>query len=88
MDIASTQEPTKIGVLYDIVVDSRFWGWMGDFDGAMTMVFDDAVESGLLDRPVELLRRMVEGLPRGTWRSSSIRGANSSMRGRFWSSVR
>ena len=30
------------------------------------MVFGDALEQGLIDRPVEVVYREVEGLPKGT----------------------
>lgn len=66
MATASAQEPIKVGVLYDIVLPPPdAWDSVGDFIGSMTMAFDEAVDSGLLDRPVELVRRTVEGLPRG-----------------------
>jgi branched-chain amino acid transport system substrate-binding protein len=67
MSIASQVEPIRIGVLIDFVLPPpSHWDIREDFLAATRLTFDDAAAAGTLDRPVELVIREVEGLPRGT----------------------
>jgi ABC-type branched-subunit amino acid transport system substrate-binding protein len=56
----------KLGFLMDFEVErtSRY-SVVDDYLDALTLTFEEAVESGLLDRPVNVIRRIVEGLPKG-----------------------
>ena len=65
--IATQVAPIRIGVLIDFVLPPpSHWNVRADFLDAARITFDDATASGQLDRPVELVIREVEGLPRGT----------------------
>ena len=67
MGIATQVAPIKIGVLIDFVLPPpSHWRVRDDFLDATRLTFDDATASGRLDRPVELVIREAEGLPRGT----------------------
>jgi branched-chain amino acid transport system substrate-binding protein len=67
MSVATNAEPIKLGILSDIIIPKTpERDVMGDMTLPFELVFNDGVESGLLDRPVELVIREVEGLPRGT----------------------
>lgn len=67
MGIATQVAPIKIGVLIDFVLpEPNHWDVRSDFLDAARITFDDATATGRLDRPVELVIREVEGLPRGT----------------------
>jgi branched-chain amino acid transport system substrate-binding protein len=67
MSIATQVAPIRIGVLIDFVLpEPSHWDIRGDFLDATRLTFDDATRAGRLDRPVELVIREVEGLPRGT----------------------
>jgi hypothetical protein len=57
-------EPIRLGVLIDWTSDHP--ELKSDFVKPLELVFDDARTEGLLDRPVKVLYREVEGLPRGT----------------------
>lgn len=64
--MAAAQQGIKIGLLFDFVFPPpSSWDVKADFIGGLTLTFDEATEDGLLDRPVELVERWVEGLPRG-----------------------
>lgn len=58
--------PLKVGLLND-------YPTMGNTDNdtvaALQLVMDEALASGLLDRPVELVQRSVVGLPNGTYKA-------------------
>lgn len=65
-------DPYRLGVLQDFSVDCD--PITDQFD-AMRLAFDEAVEAGMLDRPVELVVRQQEAWPYGqfepllnTWR--------------------
>ena len=59
--------PIKVGILNDMVLpDDLAMDVRGDMRQPFELVFDDAVTEGVLDRPVELVYREVDGLPRGT----------------------
>lgn len=67
MSIARQVAPIRIGVLIDFVLpEPSHWDIREDFLAATRLTFDDATAAGTLDRPVELVIREVEGLPRGT----------------------
>ncbi len=60
-------KPIKIGVLQDAVIpgaDSRFDG-MGDWLKALELTFEESLEQGVIDRPIEMIHRKCEGLPTG-----------------------
>ncbi len=66
MSTAKAQVPIKVGVLFDMIfppVDR--WDFKNDTLDGMRMVFEEASKSGQLDRPIELIFRECEGLPRG-----------------------
>jgi branched-chain amino acid transport system substrate-binding protein len=57
-------EPIKVGFLMDMrtpIPELR-----NDMIDVVELVFDDAFRDGILDRPVKLIYRECEGLPRGT----------------------
>ena len=57
-------EPIKLGFLMDYAMpDSDI---RDDFVQPLELVFSEGLESGMIDRPVEIVYREVEGLPRGT----------------------
>ena len=64
------QRPVKVGILMDLIMPQP-----GTFDvrrdlvDGLTMGFEEARAKGILDRPVELVYREVDGLPRGDARS-------------------
>jgi len=63
----STAEPIKVGYLMDFTLPPGFPDEMkADFTQVFDIVFDEAVEQGLLDRPVQMIYREVEGLPKGS----------------------
>jgi branched-chain amino acid transport system substrate-binding protein len=51
----SSARPIKIGYLMDFLLTQPF-----------DLVFERAVEQGLIDRPIEIIYREVEGLPKGS----------------------
>jgi hypothetical protein len=58
-------EPVHVGLL----LDYPSGGGGGDLFDALRFTLDEATESGLLDRPVELVTREVLGLPNGSFRA-------------------
>src|ERR1700738_5189771 len=63
----STADPIKVGYLMDFTLPPGFPDEMkADFTQCFDVVFDEAVEQGLLDRPVQMIYREVEGLPKGS----------------------
>jgi branched-chain amino acid transport system substrate-binding protein len=68
MTLAPDVEPIKIGVLMDII--TRRAGepseTMKDLLDPFRFIFDSAVETGRLDRPIEIVYRQCQGLPRGS----------------------
>ena len=67
MAIARQAAPIKFGLLTDMVIpktpERDVWA---DMVRPFELVFRDGFEQGVLDRPVEFVKREVEGLPRGT----------------------
>ncbi len=72
MSIAGAKQSIKVGVLFDFVFPPApdEWNFERDFFDSIQLVFDDAHSSGLLDRPVEVVFRTGEGLPRGSVKSA------------------
>ena len=56
--------PLKVGLLNDYPTQA---GVDNDTVDTLRLVFDEAVASGLVDRPIELVERHVIGLPNGTY---------------------
>ena len=54
-------EPIKLGVLMDYAMPNS--DIRDDFVQPIELVFKDGLESGMIDRPVELVHREVDGLP-------------------------
>lgn len=59
-----TVAPLKVGLLNDYPTHADA---DDDTVDALTLVFDEALDSGLVDRPIELVRRNAVGLPNGTY---------------------
>jgi len=65
MDILG-HDSVIIGVLFDLVFPPPdHWDPQKDVIDGMTLAIDEGVDQGLLDRPIEFVRRDVNGLPRG-----------------------
>jgi branched-chain amino acid transport system substrate-binding protein len=67
MSYESTAEPIKVGYLMDFTLPPMFPEEMkADFTRCFDLVFEEAVESRMMDRPVQMIYREVEGLPKGS----------------------
>src|SRR6187402_3988138 len=67
MSCESTAEPVKIGYLMDFLLSEDFpQHYRDDLTIPFDMVFEDAMSRGIIDRPVEIVYREVEGLPKGS----------------------
>jgi branched-chain amino acid transport system substrate-binding protein len=67
MAYESTAEPIKIGYLMDFILSEDFPQQnRDDLTIPFDMVFEEAMGKGVIDRPVEVVYREVEGLPKGT----------------------
>ncbi len=67
MSYESTAEPIKIGYLMDFTLPPGFpEELMASFTQCFDLIFEEAVEQGLMDRPVQMIYREVEGLPKGS----------------------
>ncbi len=67
MSYESTAEPIKIGYLMDFKLPEGFpETYFQDLTQPFDLVFTQATEQGLLDRPIEIIYREVEGLPKGS----------------------
>ncbi|ORV98298.1 ABC transporter substrate-binding protein [Mycobacterium kyorinense] len=67
MSYESTAEPIKIGYLMDFRLPEGFpKSYFEDLTQPFDLVFKQAAEQGLLDRPIEIIYREVEGLPKGS----------------------
>lgn len=60
----SSVEPIKVGYLADMTVSNP--AWRDAVQRLVGLVFKEGHERGMLDRPVELVYREVEGLPKGS----------------------
>jgi ABC-type branched-subunit amino acid transport system substrate-binding protein len=65
MALMSDAEPIKLGLLMDYIGDSAAMDAHTVFSQPMDLVFREGQESGMLDRPVEIVYRAAQGLPRG-----------------------
>jgi branched-chain amino acid transport system substrate-binding protein len=67
MSYESTAEPIKIGYLMDFKLPDLYPQQMKeDLSNPFDLVFGQAVEDGLIDRPIQIIYREVEGLPKGS----------------------
>ena len=67
MSYESTAEPIKVGYLMDFTLPPGFPEELfASFTQTFDLVFAEAVEQGLMDRPVQMIYREVEGLPKGS----------------------
>ena len=63
----SHAEPIKLGILMDwMVPDDHPKERLDDFFLPFELIFKEGLESGMIDRPVELIRRESWGLPKGS----------------------
>lgn len=66
MSFARVHRPIKVGLLFDFLFPPPgTWDVGGDFVAGFSMAIDEGRARGLVDREVELVRRDVDGLPRG-----------------------
>ena len=67
MSYESTAEPIKLGYLFDFVLPDGYPTEMrADLSQSFEIVFEQGLAQGIIDRPVEIVFREVEGLPKGT----------------------
>ena len=67
MSYESTAEPIKVGYLMDFTLPPGFpEDLFASFTQTFDLIFEEAVEQGLMDRPVQMIYREVEGLPKGS----------------------
>ncbi|OBB69141.1 MULTISPECIES: ABC transporter substrate-binding protein [unclassified Mycobacterium] len=67
MSYESKTDPIKVGYLMDFTLAADFpKDLLDSFVQSLDLVFEDAVEKGLLDRSVQVIYKEVEGLPKGT----------------------
>ena len=67
MSYESVAEPIKIGYLMDFLLPEGFpETYFQDLTQPFDLVFKKAAEQGLIDRPIEIIYREVEGLPKGS----------------------
>lgn len=66
MSYESTAEPIKVGYLFDFKLPDGYPQEMrNDLTQPFDLVFNEALEQGVIDRPVRMVSREVEGLPKG-----------------------
>src|SRR3982074_3798802 len=67
MSYESSAEPIKVGYLMDFKLPPGFpEGLLSCFTRCFDLIVEEAVEQGLMDRPVQMIYREVEGLPKGS----------------------
>lgn len=67
MSYESAAEPIRLGYLFDFKLPDDFpTDARADLTQPFELVFKQGREQGLIDRPVEIIFREVEGLPKGT----------------------
>lgn len=67
MSYESHAEPIKLGYLFDFKLPPGFpKTQLDDLTDAFALVFRQGFERGVIDRPVEIVFREVEGLPKGS----------------------
>ena len=63
----SSAEPIKLGYLFDFrLPDGYPKEQRDDLTDPFALVFEEGLATGLIDRPVEIVFREVEGLPKGS----------------------
>jgi branched-chain amino acid transport system substrate-binding protein len=63
----STAEPIRLGYLFDFVLPEGYPAEMrADLTQSFDLVFEEGLAQGIVDRPIEIVFREVEGLPKGT----------------------
>ncbi len=70
MSVAAAREGIKVGVLFDIGFSPDEVDFERDFMDSIQLVFDDALSSGVLDRPIDVVFAQGEGMPRGSVKSA------------------
>jgi ABC-type branched-subunit amino acid transport system substrate-binding protein len=67
MSYESTAQPIRLGYLFDFRLPEYYPKEMrADLTQTFELVFDEGLKQRLVDRPVEIVFREVEGLPKGT----------------------
>src|ERR1700716_1922911 len=67
MSYESTAEPIKIGYLMDFLLPEAYPQELrDDLTRPFDLVFGEGLKQGVIDRPVEIVYREVEGLPKGS----------------------
>lgn len=67
MAYESTAEPIRLGYLFDFLLPDSYPKTMReDLTIPFEMVFEQGLADGVIDRPIELVFREVEGLPKGS----------------------
>src|SRR4051795_7174577 len=67
MSYESTAEPIKIGYLMDFRLPPGFPAeLLSSFTRCCDLVFEEAMADGVIDRPVQMIYKEVEGLPKGS----------------------
>ena len=67
MSYESRAEPIKLGYLFDFLLPPYYPAELrGDLTRTFELVFREGLEQGVIDRPVEIVFREVEGLPKGS----------------------
>jgi ABC-type branched-subunit amino acid transport system substrate-binding protein len=67
MSYESHAEPIKLGYLFDFKLPPGYpRDQLDDLTDSFQLVFRKGLEAGMIDRPVEIVFREVEGLPKGT----------------------
>lgn len=67
MSYESTAEPIKVGYLMDFTLPPGFpEELLSSFTRCFDLVFEEAMADGLIDRPVQMIYKEVEGLPKGS----------------------
>ena len=70
MSYESAATPIRLGYLFDFLLPEGFPREMReDLTRPFELVFSEGLRQGLIDRPVEIVFREVEGLPKGTARA-------------------
>jgi branched-chain amino acid transport system substrate-binding protein len=65
MSSMSNAEPIKLGFLIDYIGESSSMDDHSNFLRPLELVFNAGYEAGMIDRPVEVVFRSAQGLPRG-----------------------
>ena len=67
MSYESTAEPIKVGYLMDFTLPPGFpEELLSSFTRCFDLVFEEAIADGVIDRPVQMIYKEVEGLPKGS----------------------